>query len=280
MWRARNVGLRAHVSAGVSHASPFLILTRFGFAARGVLYLLVAYLALWVGRAADAETALEYLNSGAGRALLAGMALGFGGYGVWRLVDAALDLDGQGGDAKGVAVRLAHAGSGFIHSWLAWEASEIVLGSPPDRDEREAAEAGAAAAMGLPGGDLLILAGVAILLAVGAFQLFHAVKRRFLRHLAPPARNKAWVGLTGTLGYAARGAVFIVAAWLLFRAWGAGSPDAAGGIGDVLALLSAPLRIAAAMGLAAFGAFSLIEARFRILPDPHLEARMKEAVPR
>ncbi len=258
--------------------SPYLLLTRIGFAARGVLYLTVAYLALGLGRAADIEAVLDYLNSGTGRALLAPMAIGFGGYGVWRLVDAALDLDGEGRDAKGVAVRLAHAASGFIHFWLAWEASEIALGSPPDRDGREAAEAGAATAMALPGGGLLLLAGAAVLVAVGAFQLVHAARRGFQRHLAPGARRKGWVRLAGMLGYAARGAVFLIAAWLLFRAWSAGSPEAAGGIGDALAFLSAPLRTGVAAGLAAFGAFSLVEAWYRVLPDPHVGRRIKQAV--
>lgn len=260
--------------------SPFLILTRVGFAARGIMYLLVAYLALTLGRAADIEGVLEYLNSGSGRALLAPMAVGFGAYGLWRLVDAALDLDGTGSDAKGVAVRLAHAASGLIHLWFAWEASEIALGSPPDADGRGAAETGAATAMSLPGGGLLLLAGAAILLAVGAFQLLHAARRRFLRHLAPAARNKSWVSLAGMLGYAARGAVFVIAAWLLYRAWSVSSAEAAGGLGDALALLSGPVRSAVAAGLAAFGAFSLIEAWYRILPDPHLGERVERAVAR
>ena len=258
--------------------SPFLILTRIGFAARGLIYLIVAYLALRLGRAADAEGALEYLNSGAGRALLAAMAIGFAAYGVWRLADATLDLDGRGGDAKGVAVRLAHGASGFIHLWLGWETAEIVLGSRSGEEGREAAEAGAATAMSLPGGDLLVLIGAAVLLAVGAFQLVHAARRRFLRRLAPAAGNKGWVMLAGMLGYAARGAVFVIAAWLLYRAWSATSPAAAGGLGDVLTLLSGPLRTAMAAGLAAFGVFSLVEARYRVLPDPHLGHRIEQAV--
>jgi len=260
--------------------SPFLILTRIGFAARGIMYLVVAYLALRLGRAADTGSALEYLSGGAGRLLLAAMAIGFGAYGVWRLADAALDMDGKGSDAKGIAVRLAHAGSGLIHLWFGWEAAELVLGDSSGQGGQEAAEAGAATAMTLPGGGVLLLAGAAMLLAVGASQLLHAARRRFLRHLAPAARHKGWVSLAGMLGYAARGAVFVIAAWLLYRAWSASSPQAAGGLGDVLAMLSAPLHNAVAAGLAAFGAFSLVEACYRILPDPHLGDRLEQAVAR
>ncbi len=260
--------------------SPFLILTRIGFAARGLMYLVVAYLALRLGRAADAQGALEYLNSGIGRALLAAMAVGFGAYGLWRLADSALDLHAKGADAKGIGVRLAHGVSGLIHLWLGWETAEIVLGSRSGEEGREATEAGAATAMSLPGGDLLVLVGAAVLLAVGASQLLHAARRRFLRHLAPAARGKGWVIGAGMLGYAARGLIFAVAAWLLYRAWSASRPDAAGGLGDVLTWLSGPQRTVTAAGLAAFGVFSLIEAWYRILPDPHLRHRIERAVER
>lgn len=260
--------------------SPFLILTRIGFAARGVMYLVVAYLALRLGRAPDTGSALEYLNGGAGRALLGVMVIGFGAYGVWRLADAAFDLDSKGSDAKGIAIRFAQCLSGLIHLWLGWEAAELVFGSSSGREGGEAAEAGAATAMSLPGGGLLLLAGAAALLGIGASQLLRAARRRFLRHLTPAARHKGWVNLAGMLGYAARGAVFFIAAWLMYRAWSASSAEAAGGLGDALAWLSAPMRSAVAAGLAAFGAFSVIEGWYRILPDPHLGKRLEQAVAR
>ena len=72
---------------------------------------------------------------------------------------------------------------------------------------------------------------------------------------APAAQHKNWVMLAGMLGYAARGAVFVIAAWLLYRAWSSSSPAAAGGLGDVLAFLSEPLRNAVA---APFSAASLL----------------------
>ena len=260
--------------------SAFLALTRIGFAARGVLYLLIAYMALRLGRTADTEAALAYLNSGTGRALLAAMTLGFFGYGIWRLADAAFDTDGQGRDAKGIAIRLAHGASGLIHLWLGWEAAELVIGSRSGSEGQEAAEAGAATAMSLPGGGLLLLAGAAVIAGVGAFQLIHAARRRYLRHLAPAVRHKGWVMLAGLVGYAARGIVFIIAAWLLYRAWDSSSAAAAGGLGDILDMLPELLRTAVAAGLAAFGAFSLIEAWYRIIPDPRLGDRLQHAVAR
>ena len=258
--------------------SSFLLLTRIGFAARGLMYLLVAYLAVRLGRAEDAGPALAYLKSGAGKALLAGMAVGFGAYAAWRLLDAALDVEHRGTGAKALGIRLAHAGSGFIHGWLGFKTARLALGGAAQGGSSETAETGAATAMSYPGGDVLLLIGAAILIGVAIVQFSHAVRRSFLRHLAAGARDKWWVILAGVAGYAARGIIFAVAAWLLYRASIDRSPGEAGGLGDVLALLHGPVRMAVAGGLALFGTYSLIEAWYRVIRDPQVKARVKAAV--
>ena len=43
------------------------MLTRVGFAARGIMYLTIGYLALRTGRSEDGIGALSFLDSGAGR---------------------------------------------------------------------------------------------------------------------------------------------------------------------------------------------------------------------
>lgn len=255
--------------------SGFLLLTRIGFAARGLMYLLVAYFAVRLGRAEDAGEALAHLRTGPGFAMLAGMALGFVAYGIWRLVDAGFDVEGLGNGVKGAGVRLAHAGSGFIHLWLGFKTIRLALGDAAAKGgSSEAAESGAATAMTLPGGDLLLIAAAAILLAVAANQLVKAARRRFLRHLTPAAQRKPWVIFLGVAGYAARGLLFATAAWLLYRSQAEHSPAAAGGLGDALTNLPGLFRILAAAGLAMFGAYSLIEARYRVIRDPQVVHRV------
>ncbi|RYE99761.1 MAG: DUF1206 domain-containing protein, partial [Oxalobacteraceae bacterium] len=68
-------------------------LTRIGFATRGILYLVIAFLIIRVGRAEDPAGALEYVGDGAGHVLLSIMAVGLCGYGLWRLADAAFDIE-------------------------------------------------------------------------------------------------------------------------------------------------------------------------------------------
>ena len=261
--------------------SAFLLLTRIGFAARGLLYLLVAYLTVWVGRTEDAGEALAHLRSGGSVILLAAMAVGFGAYGVWRLVDAAIDTEHRGNGLKGAGIRLSHAGSGAIHLGLGFKAVRLALGDSSARGgSSQAAEDGAATAMTYPGGDALLFAAAAILLAMATNQLIKAARRRFLRHLTPAAQRKRWVILIGVAGYAARGVLFAVAAWLLYRATMDHAPSEAGGLGDALTNLPGLYRNLVAAGLAMFGTYSLIEARYRIIREPHIARRVAEAARR
>jgi hypothetical protein len=247
--------------------NAFEAATRLGFAARGLLYALIGYLALRTGRTEDAGGALDYLASGAGRAIVAAMAAGFLCYGVWRLLEAWIDSEGRGKDAKAIGVRLAGAGSGLIHLGLGGAAALAAL------HERKsggggAPETGAAVALGVPGGEWLIYIGAAILCAVGIQQFRKAWTLKFLRHLKPEAARRAWVAWLGRAGFAARGIVFLVMGWLLVLAARAHSSAAAGGIDEALDSLPRAVQVAVAAGVLLFGLFSLTEAFYRQIPVP------------
>jgi hypothetical protein len=256
--------------------SGFLLLARFGFVARGIMYLLVAWLALRVGRSEDAGGALAYLGTGGGKAVLGAMAAGFAGYAAWRLVDAALDTTDRGSDWKGAAKRCVAAGSGAVHAGLAFTAAKLALGGHGSGGSSRTAETGAATAIHLPGGEALLLLASAVLASVAIVQIGLGVRLRFLRHMKPEAEKHWWIKAVGAIGYCARGVVFAAAAWLMFRASADHAPREAGGLGDSLAAVPALARAGAAAGLAVFGLFSLTEARFRRMPEPHLKARAKK----
>ncbi|HEY0130062.1 MAG TPA: DUF1206 domain-containing protein [Allosphingosinicella sp.] len=263
----------------MSNLSPnFLLLTRVGFAARGLLYLIIGYLALKLGRTEDAGGALEHVSREAGGLVLGLLALGFVAYGIWRVADAIFDTQNKGNDAKGIAGRLAGTLSGLIHLGLAFTAVKLASGNGSGGDSSNSAESGAATAMGLPGGDLLLYLAAAVLAAAGIAQLAIAAKRGFCKHLAAEAKNKAWVIAAGVGGHAARGAIFLSAGWLLFGAARHNEAEEAGALGDALLNLPAALQAAVAAGLCLFGIYSLIEARYRIIPDPHVKHRVASAL--
>lgn len=258
----------------------FLTLTRLGFAARGIMYLLVAWMALRLGRAEDAGGALAYLASGRGKLLLAGMAAGFLAYALWRLADAGFDLERRGNEAKALGVRAVAAGSGLVHLGLALASAKLAFGyGHGGGGASRKAEMASGMALHLPGGKFLLLAGAAVLLAAGIAQFVKAVRRNFLKHLSADARDRWWVIAAGCGGYAARGAVFVTAAWLLLHAGLDRSPGEAGGLGDALKALPGPAEMAVAGGLALFGAFCLIEGWFRILPEPNMPEGLKRKLP-
>ena len=244
------------------------LLTRLGFAARGIMYALIGLIALQASRAEDGAGALKSLDGSTGKILLALMALGFAAYGVWRLADAALDNEGHGSDGKGMAMRLGGAASGIIHLGLAWLAAGLALGDQNGGVGAHSAQDGAASALDLPGGWMLLLAAAAGLLLVGLYQLVNAAKGNFLRRLDPRASSQTWIRVAGRAGYAARGIVFVIMAWFFGQAALAGRAGEAGGMGEAVDSLPQNVELGVALGLLMFGLFSFVEARHRRLRDP------------
>jgi hypothetical protein len=250
------------------------MLTRAGFAARGVMYLLIGLLALRSGRTEDGAGVLATLDSDLGRIALALMALGFAGYGVWRLSEAAVDTQGYGSEAKGIVLRASGAISGVIHLSLSYLAVRLSLqiGGAGDGDS---AQTGTAAALDLPGGQLLVGAAAVALVVAGSFQLLRAVRADFTKHLDQRAAHRVWVIWLGRAGHAARGVIFLAMGWLLARAAWFTRAGEAGDMGEALDSLPVSARSWAAAGLLLFGLFSLVEARHRRINDPHVLERLK-----
>jgi hypothetical protein len=243
----------------------FEVVTRLGFAARGLMYGAIGYLAFASGRTEDAGGILSYLETHVGAALVAVMAAGFFSYAAWRLLEAWLDREDRGSDAKGVAIRLAGAGSGLIHLSLGTAAILAVLNIRRGGGG-DAPEHGAAMALSIPGGEWLLYLAAAVAAGAGIQQFRKAWTLKFLRHFKPEAARRGWIAWLGRTGYSARGIVFLIIGWLLVSAARMHSSGAAGGIDDALGSLPRAVQIAVAAGVFLFGLFSLAEAIYRRIP--------------
>ena len=144
----------------VAHESNFQRLTRLGFAARGFLYMLIAGLVILTGQTEDLTGALEYVGHGIGKALLAVLAVGMAGYGLWRLSDAAFGMESGHDCWKAWGKRIAAATSGCVYSWLAIKGARVLLAKPPSGNETQQR---AAQALHLWNGELALWAAAAIL---------------------------------------------------------------------------------------------------------------------
>ncbi len=255
----------------------FVLLTRLGFAARGLIYLVIAWLVLRTGRTEDMQGALEYVGAGSGRWLLIAMTAGFIAYGLWRLADAALNIEAHDDDNRGKVKRAGAASSGLVYLVLAWQAIRIITSAGGGSGSGGGgAQESTQTVLNLPGGGLLVIIAAAILIGVGIYQLVKAAKGTFLKHLDPRVANQDWAKWSGRLGYAARGIIFLITGYFLLQAGFAEQASKSGGMEQALAWLNRPMSIAVAIGLALFGIFSLVEARYRTIHSPDVPNTIRD----
>ena len=145
-------------------SATLTLLTRLGFAARGLLYIVIGFLIIGAGRSEDAGGALQYIGDGAGRPLLYVTVAGLVAYGIWRLSDAAFNIERHGDDGKVMLERLGAATSGLVHLVLAWQAVRLIQGLAA---ESGGSQASAQAALELPGGAVLLVIVGLIVIGLG-----------------------------------------------------------------------------------------------------------------
>jgi hypothetical protein len=257
----------------LANESKFQWWARFGFVTRGLLYIVIAWLVIVTGRTEDLTGAMEYVDHGIGRGLTMLIVAGMAGYGLWRVSDAAFGMDSGRHHSKARRRRIAAGASGAIYLFLAYKALRIMLQGYSDSGD---AHEHAASALNLPAGALLLGVAAAVLGGAGVVQLWKAVSCSFLKHLDEPA-SRPLAKWLGRIGYAARGIIFLTVGWLLARGALHHSAAEAGGLEQALDSLSGPLQFPVAAGLALFGAYSLVEARYRSIHKPPTD-RIKRKV--
>ena len=256
------------------------LLARLGYAARGAVSLIVGVLALLgaLGRGGEAtgsKGALQaLLSQPLGDFLLAGVALGLFGFALWRACQSLLDADGLGTEPKAIAARTGQAVSAVVYLGLGVFALGLILGwGDGGGGEEQSARDWTAWLLAQPFGRWLVGAVGLAVAGAGLGMASKAWTASFRRHLACDAGTARWVVPLGRAGYAARALVFLViGGFLVIAAWRSDPSEARGLGGALLALQEQPFGRAlfgfVALGLAAFGAFGFVEARYRRIHAP------------
>jgi hypothetical protein len=247
-------------------------LARAGLAARGVLYILIGWVAILVAvgqtsREADQQGALQLLaGKPYGLVSLWLIGIGLAGYALWRLSEAAFGVTGEG---NGAGPRLKSLVRGLIYVGFAYLTFKVISGAGGSQTRKQ--QDVTAQVMHHSGGQWLVgIVGLIIVIA-GLVLVVEGVRRKFLKYLQlsqMSRRTRRVVELLGVTGTVARGAVFALAGVLVIEAAVNYQPAKAGGIDKaLLTLRNQPfgefLVILAALGLVVFGVYSLCEARWR-----------------
>lgn len=252
----------------VDKSEKFTSLVRLGFAARGVVYGLIGYLALTAaGGEKGPEGAFNWIQDAPfGEPVLYAAAVGLAAYAVFRLCSLLFDIENHGTDAKGMLHRIGHGASALAHFALAWTAFRFAHGDKQTATGGNAEEAaGTLLSFGF-GPVLLGLLGVGFLV-VAFLQGKSAVTASFMHRVAGNA--PALVEPIGRAGHAARAAVFVIIGWSLIQSGWLASENRIKTLGDAVNSLagSGIWYTLVAAGLLMFGVFSLFVAYYRIVPD-------------
>jgi hypothetical protein len=267
--------IKQQVKQGTQHVVGhpwFAHLARFGYAAKGVVYLVAGVLSARAafglgGATTDSRGALlTMLSEPFGKLMLVLIGIGLIGYVLLRLVQAFLDPEHKGRDAKGIALRIGYLFSAVAYGGLAITALRIASGKGSSGGNQ--VQSWVTRLFGLPLGRWLVGIAGLIVIGGGLYQLYKAYSADFSEHLRwnqMSVTERTWAARLGRAGLAARGIVQgLIGQFLVVAALRIDSHAVQGTSGALEALARPPLGPWAmgviALGLAAYGIYMLAAA--------------------
>jgi Domain of Unknown Function (DUF1206) len=256
--------------ASDSRAAHFL--ARAGLTARGVIYILVGWVAVLValGNSSaepDQQGALQMLaGKPYGMVSLWLLGIGFAAYALWRLSEAAFGVTGE---PPGAGPRLKSLARAVIYAGLSYLTFTVISGTSKSQAGRQ--QDITASAMHHPAGRWLVGIVGLVIVACGIVLVVEGARKKFMKllqtaQMSPKTRRVVkMLGMTGTI---ARGLVFALVGVLVVDAAVTHKASQSGGIDKaLLTLRDQPfgefLMLLAALGLLVFGIYGLCEARWR-----------------
>ncbi len=265
---ARYAGRRA------ANSGAMRFLARAGLAARGIMYVIIGWIAVEVAfghsrQQADRTGALHSIGSTpVGGVLLWLLVIGFFGMALWRLSEALYGSPGTSG--RKTSQRLAALARAIIYGVIAYGILKYALGEGgPASSDTQSVDL-TATLLKHPGGQVLVVVIGLAFIGGGLYLAYQAWRREFRRDLElgqMRARTRRAVEWLGRYGGIARGIVFVTAGIFLVVAAVDAKPQQAKGIDSSLRALAATplgpwLLVLVAIGLIMFGLFSCSEAKW------------------
>lgn len=264
---------RASASARRWSQTPaFRALARTGLVARAVIYLLIGLIAILVAvghsaRRPNQQGALQLLAGKLyGDIALWLLGIGFAGYALWRLSEAAFGVTGEG---KGAGPRAKSLARAVVYAFLSYLTFKVIAHAAGNETRKQ--QDLTASVMRHPGGQWLVAIIGLIVVLVGVMLVAQGLRRTFMKYLMTSrmsAKVRRVVEQLGQIGVTARGVVFAITGALVVDAAVTFRPSKSGGLDKALLTLRGEpfgefLLLVTAVGLVIFGVYGLAEARWR-----------------
>ncbi len=257
------------------------IVARFGYGARGFVYLSVGLLTLLaaidvVSASVGTGGAIGALaRQPFGRVWLVLLGAGLWAFVLWRILQSVFDADHEGMTPKALMLRAGQAVSGLFYGLMAATVFELLdeVGIDPDASDVAENQQKAAMLLDLPFGDWLLIGVGLVIAGVGIGNILKGAGANFGEDLRCTLDQKRWFCRIARAGYVARGLAYLPLALFVVLAGFRARAETVTSFGASLDALEAQpggswMLGLTAIGLMAFGAFAFVEARFRHIRSP------------
>lgn len=252
---------------------------RAGLFAKGVVYCLVGLMAFMAAfrlggqstNTANTTGALQFIEDmPAGRWLLLAIGIGLLCYSLWRLVEAFTQNKHSDSNTKKAANKVKLVLSGIAYLTLAIVAIKMVL----DISQSGGGNSNQKVASGIlsqPMGQWMLGLLALILAGVGIYQIYYAWSEKYRQHVSSlPAESSEIMLKAGKAGYAARGIVWLIIAWMLLKASMQNNAAKAGDTSQAFRFLQEGTYGSILLGLISvgfigYGVFCFVRARYERL---------------
>jgi hypothetical protein len=256
-------------------------LARLGLVARGLVYAVVGVLAVRVALEkpdeADRKGALEAVGRQPfGEVLLVVIAVGFAGYALWRFLQALLDTEEDGTDAKGLGKRVGYLARGVLYTAFCVSTVRFLTGSGSPSGGAQQQQDWTGQLLDKPFGQFLVVAVGLAVIGAGLYSGYRGVKGKYRKRLKSAEMSTTtnkWVDQVAVIGLLGRMAAFALVGFFLIKAAIDFDARESAGLDGALKRLGEAswgdfLIVLVGIGLFAYGVYSCVEARYRrVLED-------------
>lgn len=262
----------ADAAEDVTNSRALELLARAGFAASGILHVLVGAIAIRLATggsgSADVSGAVaELASQPAGTFLLWSSFAACAALALWQVSDAVFDYSHLPTKEK-AGKKLKAAAQALVFTGLALTLASFAMGTGSGGDNQQSASDLTIWLIKAPGGvALLVLVGVGMAVT-GVVYGVRGIKKSFEKHLVLPSSPPARTAVTalGVAGYVAKGIVLLLTGLLIALATLRAHPEESTGLdGGLKALRDQPFGIyllgAVGAGLICYGLYMMVRAR-------------------